>query len=481
MAIYIPIDLTAYYRPMSLEIEDEINARSLARFQLVDKTGALEVSDGQYVEIYDYNDNLIFAGYTTYPKKINPMQTTALFYDIQAVDIHSLADRYLVAEAYSNVTAGYVVNDIMTKYLAVNGITAGTISDGVTLSVAKFNRRGNVAQTYDELAELCGFIWYIDFDKTLHFKARTSELAGFNVTDTSPILNIDVRQDRSRYRNRQYIRGGTTPTDSAIVAESPSPKPDGVARTFVTRFPISEKPVIRVNSVAVDPNDIGVNGLDGTVTPLKWYWSSGTNTITQDEAETVLSTSDTIEIDYIGLIPLFVVVEDTLAIEERASVENNEGIYEQIEALPNLNNKSQALDIAYGRLSKYTKIERELSYQTYTNGLSAGQLQTVNLSVYDISSGEFLIDRVTMRDLDDNGKFVYDIHAVDGEPFGGWTSFFKSIINRETGVVIDPNETLLVLKSTIEVEAWNESQNVNIFACAVPSTTLYPSVVLYPC
>lgn len=480
-AIYIPVDLTPYYRPMSLEIQDEINARSLARFQLVDKTGSLNVSDGQPIEIYDYNDNLIFSGFTIYPKRINPMLTDAIFYDIECVDQHSLSDRYLVAEAYQNVTAGYIVNDILTKYLTVDNITAGTIADGVTIEVAKFNRRGTVAQTFDELAEICGFVWYIDYDKTLHFKARTAELAGFNLTNTSPILNIDVREDRSRYRNRQYIRGGTTPTDIPLTAEKPTPQPDGTTRTFVTRFPIAERPTIRINGVAVSSADIGVNGLDGTVTPVKWYWSYNSNTITQDSSQTLLTSSDTIEIDYIGLIPLFVVVEDTLAIESRATIEGVSGVYESLESLPNVINKNQALDIAYGRLSKYTKVERELTYQTYTNGLSAGQLQTVTLTKYNINDSEFLIDRVTMRDLDDNGKFVYDVHAVDGDPFGGWTNFFKTLVNRDSGLVIDPNETLLILKSTAENESWTESQNYVIFACTVPNTTVYPSLVFYPC
>lgn len=481
MPISIPVDLTDYYRPSTLQIEDEINARSVARFQLVDKVGALSIEDGAPIEIYDYSGNMIFSGFTIYPRRINPIGTDAIFYDVECVDQQCLADRYLVAESYTNQTAGYIVNTILTNYLAADGVTAGTIQDGVILDVVKFPRSGTVTDALDQLAEICGYIWYIDYDKTLHFKSQSTETAPFNIVDNSAILNVNVRQDRSKYRNRQYLRGGQTPTDSPITGEAVSPKPDGVARTFVTRFPIAQAPTIYVNSVAVPASQVGVNGIDGKVTPLQWYWSYGSNTITQDSTQTVLSVTDTLTIDYIGLIPLLVVTEDSAAIESRAAIENVTGVYEALETMPNVNDKQQALDIANGRLNKYTKIEREITYQTYTNGLSSGQLQTITLSKYGISAGEFLIDRITMTDLNDAGVFVYDVHAVDGQAFGGWTNFFKSLIKKESGLIIDSDEKLIVLKSTVEYEDWTESTVATVYACPVPSATLYPDFILFPC
>jgi hypothetical protein len=481
MPIYIPVDLTPYYQPQTLNIEDEINARSVARFGLVDDSGVLDVPDGSPIEIYDYSGNLIFGGFVNYPRKINPIGTDALFFDIEAIDQQTIADRYLVAEAFISQTAGYIVQTLITNYLSADGVTVGNIEAGALLDVAKFPRANTVAEVMDNLAEICGFVWYIDFDKKLYFQSRSATTAGFNIADNSAILNVNVRSDRSKYRNRQYIRGGQTPTDSPIANESPTPKPDGTTRTFVTRYPIAQEPTITINGTPVASNQIGINGIDGQVTPLQWYWTYGSDTITQDLNQTVLSTTDTITISYIGLIPLLVVVEDSAAIESRALIENLSGVYESLETLPNVNDKQQALDIASGKLRKYTVVPRELTYQTFTNGLAAGQLQTVNLTKYGITAGEFLIDRVTIRDLDDNGTFVYEVHAVDGEPFGGWTKFFESIVRKETGLIIDSDEKLIVLKSVIETDSWTESQAYTVFACPVVSNTLYPSDTLYPC
>ena len=121
MAIFIPVDITSYYRPQSLVIEDEINTRSTARFQMADKTGALEIADGAPIEIYDYSGNLIFGGYTIYPRKVNPIGTDAIFFSVDCIDQHCIADRYLVASSYINQTAGYIVNDLITQYLAEDG------------------------------------------------------------------------------------------------------------------------------------------------------------------------------------------------------------------------------------------------------------------------------------------------------------------------------------------------------------------------
>ena len=171
----------------------------------------MQITDGAPVEIYDYSGNLIFSGFINYPRVTNPIGTDALFFDIEAIDQHELADRYLVAEAFVNQTAGYIVNTILTNYLAADGVTVGNIEAGITLDVAKFPRANTVAEVLDNLAEICGFVWFIDFDKKLYFQERNATVAGFNLTDTSRILNINVRNDRSKYRNRQYIRGGQTP------------------------------------------------------------------------------------------------------------------------------------------------------------------------------------------------------------------------------------------------------------------------------
>jgi hypothetical protein len=290
-------------------------------------------------------------------------------------------------------------------------------------------------------------------------------------------VNVNVREDKSRYRNRQFIRGGDNQTQ-LITDEKPTPIPDGISRTFVTRFPLAIKPVIKINSVTIAPNDIGINGKDEN---KKFYYSIGERTITQDDAEIVLILTDVIEIIYRGLFPLLVVSEDSQAIADRILVEGGTGIYEAIDTEPKISNKDLALEMAQGKLRKFTKIERELTYDTYTTGLFAGQLQIINLSKYNINNGEFLIDRMTIEDLDGNGTFVHSIHAVDGEAFGSWTEYFKERVKQDEKLSIKNDETLIILNAQFEVQNWGESLTFNVIPCPIPNDLLFPELDLIPC
>lgn len=491
------IDRTNKFRAGTLEIEDAINERSMARLQMVDTSMTLTLSDGQPISIYDDSAVLIFSGYLLYPKKFVPITENAIFYDLECVDQHQIADRLLVAKTYLNTSAQDIANDLYYTYLDPEGIIIGDI-DGVSLfpsnglfpaenlfpfqstvilEQATFPRVGTVADAMNELAEITGYQWYIDYDKKFYFAPRTFFNAPFSITDNSAIVNINVKQDKSQYRNRQYIRGGLSQTDP-ITLEKPTPNPDGVSRTFITRFPLAEKPRIFINSVEINANDIGINGID---TSKKYYYLYNANTIIQDSAETILTSSDVIEVTYNGLVALALVSENPAAIAERASVEGGTGVYERIDVDAAISNRQEALDIANGKLTKYSKIMNEITYDTYTTGLAAGQLQNINLTQYGISSTDFLIDNVEVSELDGTGRLIYSVHAIDGETFGGWQKFYRDLLRQDLKMSIRENELLVILSTIAESQGWNEINTITVFACPLPSDILVPSDTLVPC
>jgi hypothetical protein len=472
------IDRTNRFRSGSLEIEDTINERSMARLQIVDTSMTLELQDGQQIQIYDDYSTLIFAGFLLYPKKHVPVTKNAWYYDLEATDNHQIADRWLVAKTYINTVVSDIVSDLYTSYLQQDGITIGNIATtAVTLDKASFPRVGTVTDALNELCDITGFNWYIDYDKKFYFIPRSFFLAPFNITTTSSINNVQVRQDRSQYRNRQYIRGGQIQTDE-IALEKPTPNPDGVSRVFITRFPISDKPRIFINSVEITATDIGINGVDKN---KKYYYDVGKNTIVQDATQTVLSSSDVIQVTYKGLISLAVVSEDPLAIAGRASLEGNTGVYERIDVDTSIVSRGEAISIANGKLTKYTKVARQITYDTYTAGLAAGQLQTITLPEYNISSTDFLIDKVQISELDGAGRLVYTVHAIDGDPLGGWQKFYNDLLKQDLKASIRENELLVILTTTAEAEGWTETVTQTVQACFVPSELLYPSNTLIPC
>ncbi len=472
------VDRTNRFRSGSLEIEDTINERSMARLQLVDVSMTMDLQDGQQIQIYDDYSTLIFAGFLLYPKKHVPLAKNAWYYDVECVDNHQIADRWLVAKTYTNTAVHTIVNDLYTTYLVPDGITLGNIATtSVTLDKASFPRVGTVSDALNELCDITGFNWYIDYDKKFYFTPRSFFTAPFGITSTSSINNVQVRQDRSQYRNRQYIRGGQIQTDE-IALEKPTPNPDGVSRVFITRFPISDKPRIFINSVEITATDIGINGVDKN---KKYYYDVGKNAIVQDGTQTVLSTTDVIQVTYKGLISLAVVSEDVVAIANRASLEGNTGVYERIDVDTSIVSRGEAISIATGKLEKYTKVARQITYDTYTSGLAAGQLQTITLPEYNISSTDFLIDKVTISELDGAGRLVYTVHAIDGDPLGGWQKFYNDLLKQDLKASIRENELLVILTATSETEGWTEAVTQTTLACFVPSEFLYPSDTLIPC
>ena len=494
------IDRTNKVRIGSIEIEDAINERSMARLQLVDTSMTLDLVDGQPIQIYDDSAVLIFAGFLLYPKKYVPITDNAIFFDLECVDNHLIADRFLVAKTYLNTSAQDIANDLYYTYLETEGVTIGDIdgvslfpssglfpsdtlfpfSSTVILEQATFPRVGTVSDAMNELSEITGYQWYIDYDKKFYFAPRTFFNAQFDITDTSAIVNVQIRQDKSQYRNRQYIRGGLSETD-LITLEKPTPNPDGVSRTFILRFPVADKPRIFINSAEINTNDIGINGID---TNKKYYYLYNSNTIIQDSTETILTSTDVIEVTYRGLVALALVSENPAAIAERAGIEGGTGVYERIDVDAAISSRQEALDIANGKLTKYAKILREITYDTYTPGLAAGQLQNVNLTQYGISSTDFLIDNIKISEIESsvtNKTFIYTVHAIDGETFGGWQKFYRDLLRQDLKMSIRENELLVILSTIAESQGWNEITTVNVIACPILGDTLFPSDTLLPC
>jgi hypothetical protein len=429
-------DVTLMLKPNSLTIIDRINSRSMASIKLVDKNGNYHPSPGQPVEIYDNANGLIFGGMIETPEEENPLFTNLLNLPVSCVDNQALADRHLIAESYDNTLCGDIVRDMLTKKLSQDGVIAGVIHDGPTVSRAVFPYL-SVSSALDELAELAGYSWWITHDKKLNFVARETFKSPWDITDTSPIRNLTVKKDKSQYRNRQYIRAGQDITD----IQTERFKGDGEQQTYTIGFKLAKVPTLKVNGVI---QTVGIRGVDDG---KQWYWNKNEKEITQDRTGTPLTSSDTLEIEYYGYFPILVVADDTTSINERKSVEGGSGIYESIEEQASIDSADAALDIARGKLRKFARINRSITFETDKTGLQAGQIITVDLPIHNVSNAEFLIEAVSISEFTPEGDLRYRVTAVDGESVGGWTTFFKRLAHMGGTFTIRENEVLVKLKT----------------------------------
>lgn len=457
-----------YPQSGSLNVIDNINDRSTASFSII-STNTITV--GQQVIILS-GATRVFGGTIDSFKVTNvPKGSSIKKYDLTCVDFNQIADRRRVAQVYENRSVTYIVNDIITNYLSAEGITAGTIQTGPTLTKVVFNRK-TITECFDYIKSVTGLNWNIDYNKHVNIFYREDYTdTGFS-TALGNIIEYDVEQTRQEYRNRQIIRAGQD-TTTVQTLEKPSPKPDGITRTFSTRYPLAKKPTIYIDSVAIADADVGINGVD---TNKKWYWNKGERAFTQDSSETVLIDTKVLQITYYGLVKIIIQSDNAAGQAERLGVEGGTGVYEEVEDVASIDTRNAALAYANGVLSKYANIAQIITIQTQTFKL-AGKLIPVTIPSLGIS-GDYLIESVDTTEID--GNIFYTIRCLSGESLGSWVEFFRKLKTEATDFVIQGDEILIVLSSQDENFGVQSTNTIDIFTALYPSNSLYPSNTLYP-
>lgn len=355
------------------------------------------------------------------------------------VDWNQLADRQVISKEYLNQSAGAIVRDVITNYLAADGIVPSSfVDDGpvITKFVANYL---TARQLYDDLAELIGYGWTVDYDKRMHWFPMETNVAPFALDGTTLLLaGLKNNSRRDQYRNYQYVRAGKDLTDP----QTESFKGDGDKRTWNVGYPVAQAPsLITVNAGAA--KTVGIRGLDSG---LQYYWSKGSTEITQDTGEPLLSATDVLSVTYVGLYDVIVAARKDTLIAERQSVEGGSGVYANLENFTNLDGQDLALDKARGLLNKFGRIPQVLHFRTDVPGLQAGMLATADLPEMNLS-GTWLIESVKIKNL--GTSLRYECEAVDGEHLGGWVEFWKKFYESDRQFVARENE---VINSLVPVD-----------------------------
>lgn len=445
-------------------IEDRIQERSIARFAVRDDEGAKVFQRGQPVQVKNKDNEKLFTGFIDSASEVVIPGGTAKIHSISCTDNHYLADKRVVAKVYFNRTAGYIVNDLITTYLAEEGIMAGTIEDGPTFTNTVFSYI-SVSQAIGSLAEKSGnFWWYIDLDRKLHFRPFAALPAPW-MASASDMKEGSISLDHGnpKYRNRQIVTGIKEITDPQVEYH----KGDGHAQSFTVGYPIHSVPTVKVNGVT---KTIGIKGLD---TGKDWYWSKGDLVITQDTMGTVLTDTDTLEIDYIGEFDAVIISTDYGAVEKQKAVEGvGTGYVEDVVDEPGTQDKDAAFLTASMLLAKYATDGRHLKFATRRSGLAPGQLLIVNLPDYGLNNVEMLIESVITDEQE--GVVYYHIVAAEGPEQGSWTRFFATMAQMiQAGPTDVSTATILIIPVNIaETWDWTETTNVTVYACPILPFTL---------
>jgi len=437
-----------------VRIQQRIEERSTASFGVRDLDFTEDIEQGEPVILMW--DDQTFTGFVESADIRMLLGKGGLIHHLQCKDNHYLADKRIAVASYESKTCGYVVNDLITNYLAAEGITAGTIQDGPTITEAIINYV-TVADALNALAEKAGFIWYIDENKVLYFMARETVAASWELTSADVYGDISITRSNPLYRNKQYVRGGKALTSQQVESRIG----DSVATAFTMSYPLAKVPTITLDTV---PQTVGIKGID---TGKDWYWSKGDAVISQDAEGTPITPGQTLEVTYYGQFDLIAVSEDSAEIVRRASIEGNSGIDEDIADEPTASSTDAVLELAAAKLYKYARDGKRFAFQTLRAGLKPGQLLTIDYPDIGIED-DLLIESVSV--VVDETHTIYNVVAIEGPELGSWTKFFAELAAKKLSVdlvSVGSGSTLTVVTSPEDTTEWSEDVTPTVLSCPV--------------
>lgn len=484
----------------SLTIDSAIGKRSTASFTLKTDT-TVHFQQFQQVCIYDKNTTLIFSGYLNIPlKEQKPGFQSSLVHTLTCCDQHYLADKRRVTASYTNKTCGFIVQDILNNILAAEGVTVGMIYDGPTPSntlypsdtlypggnvglipQATFNY-ATVAQALDSLAAEASaagipYYWQIDAFKRLFFVPYTA-IVNSAIIDGSTFDQVNntpyVQRQNPAYRNTQYGVGGVAQT----VTQNATRVGDGNTTTFVMDFDLASAPTVTVDGAT---KNVGIRGVDSG---KDWYWQQGSPDISQDSSATKLTNANTFHATYVGQYPNVAIASNNAQIQAQAALDGTSGIVEDVDQDATITSAANGLSKVSQLLTRYGVSGTIFVGQTRDTGYAPGQLVTVNIPAHNLYSAQMLIEDVAVSDQRDGVNLWYTVTAVMGPYDVTWVDFFsKQLTQQQTpnSINVGVSQQVALLVDLVATVVPAATMTATVYACPVPSNTLYPSDLLYPC
>lgn len=408
--------LTAFARPTTLHIQDQLTSRNTFNVELWDQTLAdfTRPIVGQPVLLLDTNGTTkLFAGSVDEidEQLITGGRFNYLDYILKCVDYNQICDRFLVAESFINPaqTLSDIVNFIVANTLLGEGISNAGVNTGPVIAETKLFNYKTVTQVFNELQTLSNFVWWIDYDKVLNFVPRTGTPSGITL-DTTNTISCTVMTSRAvgPYRNVQYVRAGTAET--AVRTEVLTG--DGQRKSYdvtygIARGPVKgNPPVILLNGVS---QTVGLHGID---TGKNFYYTVDSSSIVRDDSGAPLSSADALSVTYVGRYPSVVEAQIDAEVAARMAIEGGTGVYQSLKTDRNLNDILAQTNLAKSLLVRYGFIPVQLKIVTDVIGIRSGQLITCNFPLNNVT-GNFIVQSV-MGD-DQQGAFMrYSVTLVNG-------------------------------------------------------------------
>jgi hypothetical protein len=465
----------------SLKIDLAVGRKTQASFA-VHTDSNTQFVQFQQVAIVDGSGTLAFSGYIVNPQATKPGFTASLIWSIQCIGQDFLAKKRVYQATHTNKTCGFIANDIFNTLLQVEGAIRGNIYDGPTcgnnLICGTFNVDGNalipqanfLCKATDALDQLVTqasasgipYYWGASADKVYDF-APYGATTGPTIDDTQIEQNQNpptVTWANQNYRNTQWVTGGVAQT----ATQTESRKGDSNTVSWPMSFDLASAPTVNVDSVA---KTVGIKGID---TGKDFYWQQGSPDIVQDSGATKLTSSNTLNVSYIGQFPNTALVSNAAQVAYQASIDGTTGIIEEITSDTTLTTASNALSEGSNLLTRYAQQGGQLQFTTRQSGFLPGQLCPVNMPYLGLANTNMLIETVSITDSIDGFNIWYQVTAIVGPYDVSWVDFFSSLLSQQapanSGNIGQSTSTSILLSLPASIVP-TANINISVYACSL--------------
>lgn len=324
-----------------------------------------------------------------------------VIYSIECVDWSNEFNSQLVSKTYENKSIEYIIDDIVTNFTDGTFTTTNVTAPFIITNIV-FNQVKPI-ECLKRLAKVVNKQWYIDPDKDIHFFAKFTELAPYDLEDDSGnyVYKSLARQiDGTQLANKVLVRGGeydaSTYTDDTTVKGSDT-------KSYTLPYKFKDLTVELDTGAGFVAQTVGIDFVDQFSGGFDVLHNYAEKTI---KWEVALADGDIIRFSGLPKVPILVVAEDTpsiLAFGEKQKMVIDKSI-EDI---------ATARERAKAELSVYAQETENANFKTYTAGLRAGQ--TINLtSVVRSANTDFIIKSVSFRAVSpDNFDYKVDLMTTE--------------------------------------------------------------------
>lgn len=318
--------------------------------------------------------------------------------------------------------AGEIVADLVSTFAGLESIGVSNIDSGAVVDTIGFEADVSVSDAIGHLAELSGYVWWIDEDRELYFKPRTYVSAPFAIgLSTGNYRNFEVRKTREDKVNSALV----TIDWLQIPVTEQTFTGDGSTRTFTLSNRAGQLVGVTVNG---QEQDVGAWLAESD---RAFYWQYGSVSIRHDTDLDVLTAADSIVVSYKPLGANVVLEEDSGDISSTATQEGSgSGRYQHTYAFGG--GQVQAALDAQALIAARKTVVTEISYETDQNveplcvTLRPGQLQAIANSARGVSSGSYLIQQVGITDV--GGAWLrVSVSAISGTSLVGVQEYWKAM------------------------------------------------------